>query len=140
MKAFAGVDSDPRQELIVVELDGIVVKCLQSTMILSLSHRGSKHVRSEAVRVDRRPRGRGIGERLIRYAVERARRRMMLRRSTDHPSVPHGWSSFLRRARFPCQTPRLNAPWNSGRIYPAVNVVNGAPRLKPHKNRIFLVS
>ena len=62
MKAFAGVDSDPRQELIVVELDGIVIKCLQLTMILSLSHRGSKHARSEAVRVDS-SRLRGSGNR-----------------------------------------------------------------------------
>lgn len=59
MKAFAGVDSDPRQELIVVELDGIVVKCLQLTTILSLSHRRSKHARSEALRVDSRLRGSG---------------------------------------------------------------------------------
>lgn len=57
MQAFAGVDSDPLEESIVVELDGIVVKCLQLTMIQSLSHRGSKHAQNEAVRVDSRLRG-----------------------------------------------------------------------------------
>ena len=111
MKAFAGVDSDPRPELIVVGLDGIAVKCLQLTKILSLSH----------------------GEHLIRYAVERERRRMILRPAqllvvspTDSVSMP--------------DTSDINAPWNSGRIYPAANLVNGAPNLKLHTNKAFLVS
>ena len=141
MKAFAGVDSDPRQELIVVELDGIVVTCLQLTMIFCLSHRGSKRARSEAVRVDSRLRGSGN---------RRALNPLWCRKGTpaydvasfNRPSIGPAWMlvvSTTGSVSMP-DTSVTNARWNSGRIYPAANLVNGAPRLKLHKNRIFLVS
>jgi len=75
ISAFAEMDSDPRQELLVVEIDGVVIGCLQLTIIRGLSHQGARHGQIEAVRVDSKLRGRGIGERLIHHAVERARER-----------------------------------------------------------------
>jgi ribosomal protein S18 acetylase RimI-like enzyme len=73
MDAFEEVDGDPRQELIVVERNGSVVGCMQLTIIPGLSQQGLRRAQIEAVRVDAELRSKGIGERLIRYAIERAR-------------------------------------------------------------------
>ncbi len=54
-------------------MGGKVAGCLQLTMIRGLSHRGATRAQIEAVRVDSALRGQGIGERLVRYAVEMAR-------------------------------------------------------------------
>jgi GNAT superfamily N-acetyltransferase len=71
--AFADIDADPRQELIVVEIDGIVRGCLQLTLIPGLSNQGATRAQLEAVRVDSPLRGQGIGKRLVLHAIERAR-------------------------------------------------------------------
>jgi GNAT superfamily N-acetyltransferase len=60
-------------ELYVGELDGRVVATLQLTTIQQLSARGSKVAQIEAVRVARERRGGGLGEALVRDAIERAR-------------------------------------------------------------------
>ncbi len=60
-------------ELYVGELDGAVVATLQLTMIQQLSARGGKVAQIEAVRVARELRSRGLGEQLVRDAIERAR-------------------------------------------------------------------
>ncbi|MEO8130825.1 MAG: GNAT family N-acetyltransferase [Bryobacteraceae bacterium] len=73
MEAFAEMDSDARQELIVVESDQLVIGCLQLTIIRGLSNQGARRGQIEAVRVDSKLRGRGIGQRLIHHAVERSR-------------------------------------------------------------------
>ena len=52
MEAFAEMDSDAREEFIVVELDGRVIGCLQLAIIQGPSHQGSKHAQIEAVGVD----------------------------------------------------------------------------------------
>jgi ribosomal protein S18 acetylase RimI-like enzyme len=75
LDAFAEIDGDLNQELIVVEMDSAVVGCLQLTIIPGLSYRGAKRAQIEAVRVDTALRRKGIGERLIRHAIERARQR-----------------------------------------------------------------
>jgi ribosomal protein S18 acetylase RimI-like enzyme len=73
LDAFAEIDGDLNQELIVVEIDGAVVGCLQLTIIPGLSHQGAKRAHIEAVRIDTALRRKGVGERLIRHAIERAR-------------------------------------------------------------------
>lgn len=73
--AFREIDADPHQELVVVELDGAVIGTLQMTFIPSLSYQGGKRALIESVRVDESYRGRGIGGKLIRWAIERARER-----------------------------------------------------------------
>ena len=75
LDAFAEIDGDRNQELIVVDIDRAVVGCLQLTIIPGLSHQGAKRAQIEAVRIDAALRRKGIGERLIRYAIERARQR-----------------------------------------------------------------
>jgi GNAT superfamily N-acetyltransferase len=74
-EAFARVDADPNNELIVGERGGEVVATLQLTVIPMLSRLGGTRAQIEAVRVDGRFRGQGIGRELIRWALGRARER-----------------------------------------------------------------
>ena len=71
--AFAAIDRDPNQELVVVELGGRVVGVLQLTYIPYLTYRGSRRALIEGVRVDSSLRSSGIGRRLFAWAIERAR-------------------------------------------------------------------
>jgi GNAT superfamily N-acetyltransferase len=73
--AFARLDQDPSQLLVVAARDGEVVGTLQLTFIAGLSRRGATRALIEAVRVDQAARGAGIGEQLVRWAVAEAARR-----------------------------------------------------------------
>jgi GNAT superfamily N-acetyltransferase len=73
-RAFAALDSDPRNFLIVAD-DGEVVGCLQITYIPGLGRHGAERAQIEAVRVRADRRGQGIGAELNRWAVEQARSR-----------------------------------------------------------------
>ncbi|WP_422631779.1 GNAT family N-acetyltransferase [Pseudokineococcus basanitobsidens] len=75
LRAFAAVDADPCQELLVAEDDGEVVATLQVAHLAGLSRRGAVRTQLEAVRVARRHRSRGLGTALVRWVVEDARRR-----------------------------------------------------------------
>ena len=75
LTAFDGIDADPRQELVVAELDGEVVGTLQLTFIPGLSRRGGERALVEAVRVRSSLRGQGIGRTMMRWAIDRARER-----------------------------------------------------------------
>jgi len=66
--AFAAIDADPNNELVVVELDGQVVGTMQLTVIPGISRRGASRLLVEAVRVDRRLRGRGVGRAMMTWA------------------------------------------------------------------------
>ncbi len=70
---FALIDSDPRHELIVVELDGEVIGTAHLMLLPSLSYRGSMRAQVESVRVDRRYRSQGVGTHLFRWLIDRAR-------------------------------------------------------------------
>lgn len=74
-EAFAQVDADPNQELVVGDVDGEVVAMLQLTFIPGLSRLGSWRALIEAVRVHRSQRSRGVGRRLVEHAIDRARQR-----------------------------------------------------------------
>lgn len=73
--AFAAITTDPRQNLIVGEDTGTIVACLQLTFIPGLSHKGAWRAQIESVRVSATCRGRGIGEALMKYALNLARQR-----------------------------------------------------------------
>jgi ribosomal protein S18 acetylase RimI-like enzyme len=73
--AFAAIDADSNQLLLVGELAGSIVAMLQLTFIPGLSRRGAWRAEIESVRVARDLRGRGIGEWLIRQALQFARER-----------------------------------------------------------------
>lgn len=73
--AFAAIEADARNELVVAEQDAQVVGCLQLTFMPSLTLQGGERMQIEGVRVDRRWRGHGIGEAMFGWAIERARAR-----------------------------------------------------------------
>ena len=74
-RAFAAIDADPNQLLAVAELDDEVVGCLQLTFIPGLSRIGQWRGLVEAVRVDARFRSRGIGQRMLQWAIRECRER-----------------------------------------------------------------
>jgi GNAT superfamily N-acetyltransferase len=77
--AFAAIDSDPAQRLLVaVDADGSggtasVVATMQLTVIPGLARRGASRLQIEAVRVASSQRNRGIGAAMMRWAIEDAR-------------------------------------------------------------------
>jgi ribosomal protein S18 acetylase RimI-like enzyme len=73
--AFAAIESDPNQELVVSTLDDRIVGVLQLTFIPSLTYQGSWRAQIEGVRVEESVRSMGIGRRLLDHAIGRARDR-----------------------------------------------------------------
>ncbi|WP_368861624.1 N-acetyltransferase family protein [Actinospica durhamensis] len=73
-EAFARLETDPNQTLLVAERDGRLVGCLQLTVIPGLARRGTTRSIIEAVRVSSDERGGGLGSRMITWAVEESRR------------------------------------------------------------------
>jgi GNAT superfamily N-acetyltransferase len=59
--------------ILVAEVGGGVVGCLQLTVIPGLARHGMKRAQVEGVRIASGQRGRKLGERLIGAAIERAR-------------------------------------------------------------------
>ena len=74
-RAFDAIAADPRQLLVVAELDGRVVGTLQLSFIPSLTYRGGERAQLEAVRIEAGSRGRGIGRAMALWAIEQARLR-----------------------------------------------------------------
>lgn len=73
--AFAAIDADPNQELVVAERGGQAAGFLQITFVPSLSYQGGWRALIESVRVAGALRGQGIGRALLEHAIERARER-----------------------------------------------------------------
>lgn len=73
--AFAAIDADPNQLLVVVEQAGVVVGCLQITFIPGLSHRCLWRGQIESVRIAASERGSGLGRRVFAWAIEQCRAR-----------------------------------------------------------------
>lgn len=71
--AFEALDRDPNNRLLIAELDGEIVGTLQLTFIHGLSRQGAKRALIEAVRVSSAHRSKGLGEEIIRAAIEIAR-------------------------------------------------------------------
>ena len=72
-KAFAEIEADKNNELIVAEAGGEIVGTLQITFTPSISFRGGKRATIESVRVDEKYRGQGIGREMMKWAIERAK-------------------------------------------------------------------
>ena len=85
LAAFERIDADPAHLLVVADDGSDVVGTLQLSVIPSLSRRGALRAQVEAVRVARSQRGRGLGQALLRWAVEEARSRgcSLLQLTTD---------------------------------------------------------
>ncbi|MCE6999262.1 GNAT family N-acetyltransferase [Saccharothrix sp. S26] len=75
LRAFEAVDAAGHEVLAVAERDGEVVGTLQLTVLRGLSRRGATRAQVEGVRVASQARGQGVGERLLRWAVDEAEAR-----------------------------------------------------------------
>jgi ribosomal protein S18 acetylase RimI-like enzyme len=75
LSAFKSIESDPNNELVVVESDKVLVGMLQLTFIPYLSHRGSWRCLIESVRIHSQFRGMGLGTELFEWAITRARQK-----------------------------------------------------------------
>jgi GNAT superfamily N-acetyltransferase len=84
-EAFAAIDADPDNELVVAVLDGAVVGMLQLTFIPSLTYQGRWRALIEGVRVSSGARSGGVGGAMMEWAIERARARgcVMVQLMTD---------------------------------------------------------
>jgi GNAT superfamily N-acetyltransferase len=73
--AFARVEQDPGQLLVVGERDGTVLATAHLTFIPGLSRRGATRAIVEAVRVSSTERGSGLGSALMRWVIAECRSR-----------------------------------------------------------------
>jgi GNAT superfamily N-acetyltransferase len=73
--AFHSIEGDERNEMFVLDEDGVVLGCLQITYIPGLGRGGAERAHLEAVRVRPDRRGEGLGGDLVRFAIDRARER-----------------------------------------------------------------
>jgi len=71
--AFDDMGRQGGNTLLIAEQAGRVIGCLQLTLIPGLSRRGMKRALIEGVRVAAAGRGLGIGELMVRHAIELAR-------------------------------------------------------------------
>ncbi|MEU3316385.1 GNAT family N-acetyltransferase [Streptomyces sp. NPDC048387] len=74
-RAFAAIEADPRNEMLVLVDGEAVLGCLQLTYIPGLGQGGRERALVEAVRIRADRRGGGLGAELMRLAAERARAR-----------------------------------------------------------------
>jgi GNAT superfamily N-acetyltransferase len=74
-RAFAAIDADARNELVVADDGGAVIGTCQLTFTPSLSRGGAERMTIEAVRVRRDRRGTGVGRAMMTWALDRARER-----------------------------------------------------------------
>jgi len=73
--AFEQIHRDSNHELIVAELNGEVMGTLHLMFLPSLSFQGGLRAQIESVRVDESQRGRGLGSKMMKWTIERAKAR-----------------------------------------------------------------
>ena len=96
--AFAAIDADPNQLLVVVTDGAQVVGTLQLTFIPGLSRRGAWRGQIEAVRIAADRRRSGLGQRMIAWAVAECRARgcalVQLTTDKDRPDAHRFYEQF----------------------------------------------
>ena len=84
--AFANIDQDPNQELMVIENEEQdILGTLQLSFIPYLTYQGGIRAQIEAVRIKADQRGKGIGEKVFHWAISRAKEKgaHLLQLTTD---------------------------------------------------------
>jgi GNAT superfamily N-acetyltransferase len=74
-RAFAAIDADPNQLLVVADRNDEVIGTLQLTFIPGLSRQGATRALVEAVRVAAPARSTGLGTTLMEWSIAEARAR-----------------------------------------------------------------
>ena len=98
--ALAAIARDPQNAVMVAEIDGKVVGTFQLTIIQQLSNRGGRVAQIESVVVDPDMRSRGIGEAMMRWAIDEARRRRCVRVQLTSNKVRRRAHVFYERLGF----------------------------------------
>ena len=75
ISAFKAIERDPNQYLAVVELENVIVGCLQLSFIPGLSRQGMWRGQIESVRIASGHRGSGLGQKMFNWAIEQCRKR-----------------------------------------------------------------
>jgi GNAT superfamily N-acetyltransferase len=75
LRAFQAIDADRAHLLVVAEAGADIVATLQLSFLPGLARRGALRAQIEAVRVHEDYRGRRLGEALMTWAIDEARRR-----------------------------------------------------------------
>jgi ribosomal protein S18 acetylase RimI-like enzyme len=73
LAAFDAIQTDARTTVYVAQLGASVVGTFQLTFLRHLAHRGALTAQVESVHVASEHRRRGIGEAMMRFAIDRAR-------------------------------------------------------------------
>ena len=73
--AYKLINKDSNHELIVAELNGAVIGTLHLMFLPSLSFQGGLRAQIESVRVDTYHQNHGIGNQMMKWAIERAKAR-----------------------------------------------------------------
>lgn len=73
LDAFAAIERDANQMLVVVEAGAAIVGCLQLSFIPGLSRRGAWRGQIESVRIASAMRGGGLGRTMFEWAIARCR-------------------------------------------------------------------
>ncbi len=84
--AFENINRDDNQELMVVENhNSEIIGTLQLSFIQYLTYQGGIRAQIEAVRIRKDHRGKGLGEKMFKWAIRRANERMahVLQLTTD---------------------------------------------------------
>ncbi len=71
--AYDQIANDRNNLILVADQGGEIVGTLQLNLLRGLSRKGAKRAQIEAVRVSSAHRGKGLGEKIIRAAIEMAR-------------------------------------------------------------------
>ena len=74
-EALAAIANDANNALMVAELDGAIAGAFQFTIIQHVANAGGRIAQVENVIVDERLRSRGVGDVMMRWAIDEARRR-----------------------------------------------------------------
>jgi GNAT superfamily N-acetyltransferase len=75
IEAFAAIERDPNQLLLVADRTGEVIGVLQLTFIPGLTRRGTWRGQIEGVRIAAGERGTGLGRAMLEWAIDRCRER-----------------------------------------------------------------
>ena len=73
VEAFEAIVRDPNNRLIVADVEGEVVGCMQITCIPNMTFKGGRRLQIEGVRVGSSVRGQGLGRTMIGWAIDLAR-------------------------------------------------------------------
>jgi GNAT superfamily N-acetyltransferase len=98
--AFAAIDADPRNQLVVADDDGAIVGCFQLTYIPGLGRHGAERCLIEAVRVRADRRGHGVGAQMMRWAIDQARERGCALAQLTTDKSRHDAHRFYQRLGF----------------------------------------